>query len=154
MFSSGAGGWATTLEFKEDGSFSGEYSDTNLGMTGEDYPNGECLTSKFSGKFKDPQKTGDYEYTITLDGDMELENTVGDTEIVEGVKYEYTEPYGIENLSDGNNLRVILPEHDMADMDSYGPWLMITDWYEEGVATCPVHLLINDEKEYVFVEIE
>ena len=38
--SSGAGGWATILKLNKDGTFTGQYYDSDLGDTGEDYPNG------------------------------------------------------------------------------------------------------------------
>ena len=39
-FSSGVGGWFTVLYIHEDGSFDGHYQDSNMGVTGEGYPNG------------------------------------------------------------------------------------------------------------------
>lgn len=153
-FSSGAGAWGTNIEFEPDGSFHGQYGDSNMGMTGEGYPNGERLFSEFSGKFKDPQKTGDKEYTITLDGDVKLENTVGDSEIIDGVLYKYSEPYGIENLKDGDKLTLTLPGHDAAVLKEYVSWFTMAEWYEEGMSTCPVYLLLNPEMKYAFVMMD
>lgn len=42
-FSSGAGAWGTVLTVLEDGSFEGNYHDTNMGDTGEEYPNGSVI---------------------------------------------------------------------------------------------------------------
>ena len=39
-FSSGAGAWRTELEIHEDGSSSGEYYDSDMGVLNENYPNG------------------------------------------------------------------------------------------------------------------
>lgn len=48
-FCSGAGGWATILSVNADGTFSGEYFDGELGVTGEGYPNGTMYQSRFNG---------------------------------------------------------------------------------------------------------
>lgn len=37
-FSSGAGAWGTELHIRADGSFSGQYQDSNMGETGEGHP--------------------------------------------------------------------------------------------------------------------
>ena len=39
-FASGSGGWTTTLQVNRDGTFSGYYSDTDLGDVSDEHPNG------------------------------------------------------------------------------------------------------------------
>ena len=51
LFCSGAGGWSTGLKLNADGTFSGEYHDSNMGETGDGYPNGTMYECTFSGKF-------------------------------------------------------------------------------------------------------
>ena len=52
VFSSGAGGWSTTLTLSEDGSFTGAFSDSEMGERDEnDYPNGTVYFCNFSGQF-------------------------------------------------------------------------------------------------------
>ena len=43
MFSSGAGGWSTELKVADDGTFTGAYHDSEMELTGENYPNGTVL---------------------------------------------------------------------------------------------------------------
>lgn len=50
VFSSGVGAWQTMLNINEDGSFKGYYSDSDMGDTGEGYPNGIIYLSVFEGK--------------------------------------------------------------------------------------------------------
>lgn len=68
VFSSGAGGWSTTLTLSEDGSFTGAFSDSEMGERDEnEYPNGTVYVCNFSGQFKDIKKVNDYTYSMTLD---------------------------------------------------------------------------------------
>jgi tetratricopeptide (TPR) repeat protein len=43
QFCSGAGGWSTDFEIEKDGSFKGNYHDSDMGDTGENYENGNAL---------------------------------------------------------------------------------------------------------------
>ena len=56
FFSSGAGGWCTVLYIDEDGSFEGNFRDSDMGSTGEGYPNGTLYYCDFKGRFTEPQK--------------------------------------------------------------------------------------------------
>lgn len=68
IFSSGAGGWSTTLTLSQDGSFTGAFSDSEMGERDEnEYPNGTVYVCNFSGQFKDIKKVNDYTYSMTLD---------------------------------------------------------------------------------------
>ena len=49
-FSSGVGGWSTDLTIGENGIFTGEYHDSEMGDTGEGYPDGSVYVCSFSGQ--------------------------------------------------------------------------------------------------------
>ena len=66
-FASGAGGWATELEIEEDGTFSGEYFDSDMGDRGTDYPNGTRYECEFEGSFQAPEKIDEYSYRLKLE---------------------------------------------------------------------------------------
>ena len=51
-FASGAGGWSSELTFANDGIFMGSYHDSDMGDTGDGYPNGTIYVSDFSGRFE------------------------------------------------------------------------------------------------------
>lgn len=51
VFSSGAGGWQTSLTLNRDGSFTGTYSDSEMGDQRDDYPHGTVYICEFSGQF-------------------------------------------------------------------------------------------------------
>ena len=65
-FSSGVGGWGTSLTLEQDGTFSGQFHDSDMGAIGEDYPNGTVYLCHFSGRFSDIEKVDEYSYSMTL----------------------------------------------------------------------------------------
>ena len=79
-FASGVGGWRTVLQIKEDGSFSGTFSDSDMGSTGEGYPGGTYYFSDFHGKFSTPVKVNEYTYSMKIE-EIGYENEVGTEEI-------------------------------------------------------------------------
>lgn len=51
-FSSGVGGWGTSLTLERDGTFSGQFHDSDMGAIGEDYPNGTVYLCHFPDGFE------------------------------------------------------------------------------------------------------
>ncbi|WP_158276276.1 PASTA domain-containing protein [Bifidobacterium callitrichidarum] len=95
-FSSGAGGWGTSLTVHEDGTFEGTYIDTDLGGGGSEYPRGTRSQSEFSGKFVSAKKNDDGTYTLQCDTKgLKIKGTVGDSYDENGAKVTITEPYGM-----------------------------------------------------------
>lgn len=95
-FMSGMGGWGTDLYIAPDGTFTGRYADYDLGVTGEDHPNGSCRICEFSGKFTQPERLDDYTWSMKLES-LETEGQVGDTYVEDGTLYTCAEPYGLDN---------------------------------------------------------
>ena len=96
MFASGAGAWGTTLTLNLDGTFTGQFHDSNMGENGENYPNGTVYYCNFSGRFGSMMKMNDYAYYMCLeelvyDTDIDREEIGTD----EGVRYITAEPYGM-----------------------------------------------------------
>ena len=98
VFSSGVGAWATELQVEDDGSFTGYYHDSDMGETGEGYPNGTVYICNFSGKFSEPLRFDKYMYGVNLE-ELKTEGNEGDSYIADGVRYVYSEPYGISGTS-------------------------------------------------------
>lgn len=134
-FSSGAGGWSTDIIIAEDGSFGGSYHDSDMGDTGEGYPNGTMYVCDFTGKFDVPEPTDDeYIYTTKL---LELTlkdaDKVGTTEIEDDIRYIYTEPYGFDNADE---FLIYLPGASLSDMtEDCLSWLSIR---MDGIEKLPV----------------
>lgn len=104
-FSSGAGAWSTYFTIEKDGSFAGNYHDSDMGSTGDGYDHGTLYYSEFSGHFTDLTKVDDTTYEMTL-SDIAYQNTVGETEIIDSIKYVYSEAYG---LTGTDTFKICLP---------------------------------------------
>ena len=66
VFTSGAGAWDTSMTVSPDGSFSGQYHDSDMGSGGDGY-DGTMYICNFTGRFKNIQKVSDYVYSMELD---------------------------------------------------------------------------------------
>ena len=65
-FSSGAGGWSTELTMGENGTFTGVYHDSEMGETGDNYPDGTVYLCSFHGQFTDPVQVDEYTWTVKV----------------------------------------------------------------------------------------
>lgn len=119
VFTSGAGGWATELNLEKDGTFHGRYHDSEMGESGENYPNGTTYICNFSGKFSLPEAEGEYEYSMHLE---ELNVEPGDEYYENGVRYVISDlPYGLE---DGEEFKIFMPGISAENLpDNFLMWL-------------------------------
>ncbi len=93
-WSSGAGGWGDGFHILRDGYFYGQYSDSDMGVTGDGYPNGSMYYCNYSGQLSDLTKVDDLTYEMTV-SDISFEKTVGEEEIIDGTLYTYTDAPGL-----------------------------------------------------------
>ena len=98
VFSSGAGAWGTHLTLYSDGSFTGQFSDANMGETGKNYPNGTVYHCSFTGTFTMEEPLDIHSYPMTLT-EVTAEPTASEEQIVDGVLYVTAGPYGLYNDS-------------------------------------------------------
>lgn len=93
-FSSGVGAWSTELTVLEDGTFTGNFHDSEMGETGEGYPDGTLYGCTFHGRFFDPEPVNEYSWKakITVEQD---EGQVPEA-IEDGIRYVTAAPYGLE----------------------------------------------------------
>lgn len=93
-YSSGIGSWYSSLALSGNGSFSGNYHDVDMGDQGDDYINGTCYTSDFSGSFRVDDIDGT---TITLVlTNLETALTPETTWIEDDVRYIAGFAYGLD----------------------------------------------------------
>ncbi|MBQ6553654.1 MAG: hypothetical protein IJL89_00350, partial [Firmicutes bacterium] len=111
-FSSGAGGWHTELKLNKDGSFKGSFTDSEMGSTGEGYPNGTMYICEFNGSFTDISKNEDGSYSMRL-ADIKTVKEQDEEWIDEGIKYIASFPYGLE---DGKDFVLYTPETATKDL--------------------------------------
>jgi len=94
MFASGAGGWGSLLTLHPDGSFTGDYQDSEMGINAADYPNGTCYASVFEGQFTDIQQINDFAWSMKL-AKLSTEKEPETSWIEDGVRYIASEAYGV-----------------------------------------------------------
>ena len=95
-FSSGAGAWRTILILNSDGSFTGRYSDSDMGDAAPTYPNGTLYLSTFSGRFELLPADGSGIAALHLT-ELTCEQEPGTQEIRGGILHVYTGPHGFYN---------------------------------------------------------
>lgn len=118
-FSSGAGGWYTVLYINEDGTFEGNFHDSELGVTGTDYPNGTIYYSDFKGTFTEPKKVDDTTYAFEI-ASIEYPCGFGE-EVKDGYLYVYGTAYGLDGAKE---LYMYLPGAKIADLpEAYRSWV-------------------------------
>lgn len=121
-FASGAGAWSTELALFPDGTFSGEYQDSDMG-------DNTIYLCRFRGAFSMFTPLDDHTWSLTL---TDLEMTTGhpvDEEWMEGdIRYVASIPYGLDG---GNEFFLYLPGTPAAFIPercrswnggSYGPY--------------------------------
>ncbi len=99
IFASGAGGWSANMTVERDGSFRGVYQDSNMGDAGDTYPNGTVYQCSFQGRFSEPERVNDYTYKMQI-AKITYENEVNSEEVIDGVRYCYSEAYGLDGAED------------------------------------------------------
>ncbi len=112
-FSSGAGAWSTDFFIYPDGSFYGQYNDSDMGDIGEGYE--ECGTryvAVFSGHFTDLVKVGENAYEFSIK-DITYRNEPGEERIAGGCRYIYSEAYG---LCDTDKLKLYTKDTKLDDL--------------------------------------
>lgn len=154
VFTSGIGGWATKLSLNRDGTFSGEYIDSNPGDTYNGEPEWIVYKCEFTGEFDNIRKTGDHEYTMQLKSirykrKPDTSETKGDT------RYEYTTPYGLE---EGKEYKLYTPGKATADLDDgFLTWVSLGFPYESDDSNSkhekiPFYALYNVKMGYGFYQ--
>ena len=144
-FMSGAGGWSTVLTIHPDGSFSGNYFDSDMGDSGDGYDATQYV-STFHGTFKNIQQKDDHTYVMQIDT-LETEETqsewIEETEYGR-VRYVASAPYGLDG---GTNFELYLPGTAVSSLPSeYVDWVRMPMMLDEGAATLPGYGFYNVEE--------
>ena len=144
-FGSGVGGWCTVLYIHEDGTFEGTYHDSEMGDIGEEYPNGSMYLSNFTGKFSNPEKVNNYTYSFRIE-ELKLGQETETEEIIEGVRYIYSDPYG---LDEAENILIYLPEAPIGELpEEFMTW--VRQALTDGAEKLPFYALYNETPGYGF----
>ena len=112
IFTSGVGGWGTELLLAENGTFTGNYHDSNMGDIGPGYPNGSVIICDFKGKFSEPRPVDQYTMSMRMES-LEVENTPGIEYYEDDIRYIYSDPYGLANADE---IMIYLPGTRIDDL--------------------------------------
>ena len=146
IFASGAGGWDNTMTISSDGSFSGVYHDTDMGADGD-----RLMYCSYNGKIGSVEKISDYEYDLIIE-DITPDKQPGTQENTESGITMYTEPYGLENISKGSRLRLLMPGYQTSGLSEEAKtWFMITG--SGAPANLEGYGILNEEKDYLFLTL-
>lgn len=145
-FSSGVGGWYTELLFGENGTFLGSYHDSEMGETGEGYPDGTVYGCLFHGRFSDPEAIDEYSWTakVTLEQD---EGQLAEY-IEDGIRYVTSAPYGLEKAK---TVTIYLPGTPVERLpEGFIPWSHLQDIAPDATAL-PYYAIWSEADEAGFI---
>lgn len=93
-FSSGAGGWSTDMRILPDGSFSGEFHDSEMGEFADEYPNGTVYGCSFTGQLSVIEQADENTWKLRVDA-LKVDESQPEEAIDDGIRFVYADPYGI-----------------------------------------------------------
>ncbi len=93
-FTSGAGAWSTDLRILADGSFAGEFHDSEIGESDEKYPDGTVYLCSFTGQMSLLGANDEYSWKVRVEN-LTIDSGMADEEIDGTLRFVKTEPYGI-----------------------------------------------------------
>lgn len=94
-FCSGAGAWSTDLQIRPDGTFTGQFHDSEMGESAEAYPDGTVYICEFSGRFSVVSREDTNSWKLRVD-ELRLDEETGKETIEDGIRFVTTTSYGIE----------------------------------------------------------
>ena len=138
------------LVIRGDGSFSGEYFDSDMGAIGDGYPVGTAYLCDFSGKFTKPVKVNEYTYSMEI-AEIEYEQETGTEEIRDEMLYRYTDPYG---LSGAKNILIYLPGAPLSELpEEFRSWIGHYDLADTEDAALTFYALNNENGYVIFKDL-
>ena len=147
VFTSGAGAWQTSLDLQPDGSFSGAYSDSNMGESSDANPHGTVYYCNFNGQFTQPQPVTEYCYSVELT-EFSAEDSENAEYIDNGIRYVRSEPYG---FNDSQCFYLYLPGTPVADLpEDCLYWLNLLQQVESEIPS-GMYVIYNQVETAVFV---
>lgn len=153
MLSSGAGAWADVLTINQDGSYEGDYHDSNMGGASDPdkYPNGQQYVAKYSGRLSKAKKNDDG--TITMSITYKLHGTAGEVQDIDGVETETTD----SQIKDYSEVTIYPAGYNIADfsddIQSWAPWNG-DDSYLSKQTQYPVIVASNENGDLAYFNVD
>ncbi len=149
-YSSGAGGWGEELFIEKDGSFTINYHDSEMGESGDDYPDGTVYESFCHGQLSVDSKNGVNSWILKVDS-LEMDNKDGEERIEDGIRYVTTEPAG---LKEGDTLDLFCPGYPVKALpEGYLFWAHL-NVYDPQPEELPFYGIYNAGQESGYVSNE
>ena len=146
LFCSGAGAWDTDLTIEEDGAFTGSYHDSEMGETGEGYPNGTVYGCLFHGQLSDPEPVDEYTWTAKIAVEQD-EGQVPES-IEDGIRFVTAAPYGLENAQ---AVAIFLPGKPVDSLpEGFMAWSHLSE-LEPDAEVIPYYAIWNEADEAGFI---
>ena len=146
-FSSGVGGWYTCIWIEEDGTFTGEFHDSEMGEADEAYPDGTVYGCLFHGRMTLDEQADEYTWKIHVD-EVELDEGQVPEVIEDGMRFVTCEPYG---LKAGNDMLLYLPGTPVEKLpEDFLMWAHLYA-YGEDVKELPYYGLYDPQEETGFI---
>lgn len=148
-FSSGVGAWSTELTVLENGAFIGNFHDSEMGETGEGYPDGTVYGCSFHGQFSDPEPVDEYTWTVKVSVEQD-EGQVPET-VEEGIRYVTAAPYGLEKAQ---TVTVFVPGTPVDHLpEGFVIWSHLQEIAPDA-KTIPYYAIWNEADEAGFITAE
>ena len=146
-FSSGVGAWYTCIWMEEDGTFTGEFHDSEMGEADEAYPDGTVYGCLFHGRMTLDEQADEYTWKIHVD-EVELDEGQVPEAIEDGMRFVTCEPYG---LKAGNDMLLYLPGTPVEKLpEDFLMWAHLYA-YGEDVKELPYYGLYDPQEETGFI---
>ena len=145
LFTSGAGAWYTVMQIGPDGTFTGDFHDSEMGDAGEDYPYGTVYGCLFHGEMTLGGQTGEYAWEMHVDA-LELDEGQVPETIEDGIRYVTAEPYGI---SAGADMTLYLPGTPVSALPE--GFLYWTQLFDGGAEELPFYGLYDGQADAGFI---
>ena len=146
-FASGAGAWSSRLILSKDGSFTGNYHNTEPSEVGNNYPNGTRYQSAFDGRFEIVKQLNDYSIELQLT-QVQTEQPVDTISFEDGMRIVSASAFGIDG---GSRFTLYLPNATKEQIPTEGrSWLRPTVSDLESNKQLGFYFLYNETEETGF----
>ena len=147
-FSSGVGGWFTELNVGEDGAFTGQFHDSEMGELADAYPNGTVYGCLFHGKFAAPKYESEGMWTLQVE-ELALDEGQVPESIEDGIRYVTSEaPYGLEKAK---QVTLYLPGTPVDSLpEGFLPWSHLQE-IDAHAESLPYYAIWSEADEAGFV---
>lgn len=147
IFASGAGAWGTCFNLNPDGTFTGNFHDTDAGICRPEYPKGTVFICSFDGKFTDVKQIDEYSYSMKLDY-LNCDGTPEDEYFENGRRYVYSAPRGLE---DAEEFMIYLPGAPLANLSEKAMLWVHISADEYTVVPDGRYIIYNVNRESAFI---